>query len=419
MLVNFRCSNFRSIKDEVELSSISGNTQNHEERIKRVGDTGILKLILLFGANGSGKSNVFKAIRFSRDLIINHPDAISSSVQPYTLDKSYVQKPSMFEYEILIDKRFFRYGFEAVLFEGCKIVSEWFEEIMAEGEDRVIFTRDGNRCTCEGYDETDTVRDNTLYLRERINREHRSEKNKFTKNTEEIKMVIDWFTNKLAVVKPSDSLRWDFDFDDPEKVRALGEVISKFDVGVGKIGFFEHMAGDEELQAEQNMRTSTAGTKTMRGKNSVFKRYEDGYTEVLRFEHGNNDVDLRAYDESDGTNRLFDLAPILVNDDKNVTYVVDELDRCLHPDVVYGFIEWFLKKKYKHDVQLITTTHQTMLMDQDIIRRDEIWFVEKDAEGSSTLFSGDDFSVRSDLKLEKAYREGRFGGKPNVNMGDN
>lgn len=344
MLINFRCSNFRSIRDEVELSSLAGNTQNHEERIKRIGDVGILKLILLFGANGSGKSNVFKAIRFSRDLIINHPDTITSSVKPYILDKSYVQRQSMFEYEIHINDRFFRYGFKTILSEGYKIVSEWLEEIMVEGEDRIIFTRDGNRCICEGYDKSDTARDQILYLRERINRGCRSEKNEFTKNTDELKMVMDWFTDSLAVIKPSGSLRWDFDFDNPDKVKALGDVMSKFDLGVGKIGFFEHMTGDEELQAEQNIRASTVNNNTMRGKNIVFKREKDGYTVVLRFEHGKDGVDIRAHDESDGTSRLFDLAPILVNDDKDITYVVDELDRCLHPDVVYGFIEWFLKK---------------------------------------------------------------------------
>ena len=118
-------------------------------------------------------------------------------------------------------------------------------------------------------------------------------------------------------------------------------------------------------------------------------------------------------DESDGTARILDLAEILLSDEKNKTYIVDELDRCLHPQLTCKFIKEFLEKAKQegNNNQLIVTTHESRLLDFNILRRDEIWFVEK-KDNVSNLYSLEEFNVRFDKKIDKAYLEGRYGGVP-------
>ena len=116
-------------------------------------------------------------------------------------------------------------------------------------------------------------------------------------------------------------------------------------------------------------------------------------------------------EESDGTIRLLQLLEILlVNENK--TYVIDELDRCLHPMLTYRFMEIFLDLAKKRNVQLIFTTHESRLLNFELFRRDEVWFVNKDENGASEVYSLDEYNERFDKKLDKAYLEGRYGGVP-------
>ncbi len=92
------------------------------------------------------------------------------------------------------------------------------------------------------------------------------------------------------------------------------------------------------------------------------------------------------------------------------TFVLDELDRCLHPALTYKFVETFLQLAVKQDIQLIVTTHESCLMDFDLLRRDEIWFVDKKKNGESDIYSLEEYNARFDQKIDKAYLEGRYGG---------
>lgn len=108
---------------------------------------------------------------------------------------------------------------------------------------------------------------------------------------------------------------------------------------------------------------------------------------------------------------MLDLLEILLLGN-NKTYVVDELDRCLHPSLTYKFIETFLQKAANSNIQLIVTTHESRLMDFDLLRRDEIWFVNKKETGVTDIYSLEEYNERFDKKIDKAYLEGRYGGVP-------
>lgn len=109
-----------------------------------------------------------------------------------------------------------------------------------------------------------------------------------------------------------------------------------------------------------------------------------------------------------------DLLEILLSDEGK-TYVVDELDRCLHPSLTYKFIETYLKLAAKKNLQLIVTTHESRLLDFDLLRRDEIWFIDKRNTGESDIYSLEEYNTRFDQKIDKAYLEGRYGGVPVFN----
>ena len=134
---------------------------------------------------------------------------------------------------------------------------------------------------------------------------------------------------------------------------------------------------------------------------------------TLSLKHGNSVADFGFSEESDGTRRLFDLMDMLLKtDDDETVYVIDELERSLHPKLTYHFIELFKKLHEKKNVQLIFTTHEPTIMDQELFRRDEIWFVERSADNCSYLYSLDKYKERYDKKLSKAYLEGRYGAIP-------
>jgi hypothetical protein len=141
------------------------------------------------------------------------------------------------------------------------------------------------------------------------------------------------------------------------------------------------------------------------------------YLRTILAEHSKADlsgtVRLPFHEESDGTQRLTHLLPALFQlREQQKVYVIDEIDRSLHPLLSRKFIEFFLSACKGRGSQILITTHESNLMDLDILRRDEFWFSEKDKDGATTLYSLSDFKVRTDLKLDKGYLFGRFGAIP-------
>lgn len=110
--------------------------------------------------------------------------------------------------------------------------------------------------------------------------------------------------------------------------------------------------------------------------------------------------------------RLFDLVDLLLSDKEDTIYVVDELERSLHPKLTEHFLQLFIDAHKNDRIQLLFTTHEDSIMNQDLFRRDEIWFVERDSSGASSVYSLDRFKERYDKKLSKAYLEGRYGAIP-------
>ena len=138
---------------------------------------------------------------------------------------------------------------------------------------------------------------------------------------------------------------------------------------------------------------------------------ENVICKTIKFSHGKKNILFDLSEESDGTVRVLDLLEVLLSGEGK-TYVIDELDRCLHPSLTYKFVDTFLKLAEQKHIQLIVTTHESRLMDFDLLRRDEIWFVNKRKSGESDIYSLEEYNARFDQKIDKAYLEGRYGGVP-------
>ena len=174
------------------------------------------------------------------------------------------------------------------------------------------------------------------------------------------------------------------------------------------------IVSDLEKQVKKN-EDNTVSVMLRSGKEIViFKINDDDEIAVktIEFEHKNTSALFALSEESDGTRRLLDLIEVLLTSNNEKIYVIDEIDRCLHPQLTYKLIKEYLKVSETSQRQLIVTTHEAHLLDFDLLRRDEIWFVDKDAQGHSSLYSLEAYNERFDKKIDKAYLEGRYGGVP-------
>ena len=169
----------------------------------------------------------------------------------------------------------------------------------------------------------------------------------------------------------------------------------------------QHVKNRMEEQEEPSFRM------TMRSKETFFNIEVEGHSEpkvtTIRLHHNKSFYEFGFDEESDGTRRLFDLMDMLLNKREDVLYVVDELERSLHPKLTERFLQLFMQLHDEQRMQLLFTTHESSIMDQAIFRRDEIWFVERNAENASSIYSLDRFKERYDKVLSKAYLEGRYG----------
>jgi hypothetical protein len=333
---------------------------------------------------------------------------------------------SYFEFEFEIDSAFYSYGFE-VLLSKQKVVSEWLYELSEQN--RIIFQRTENVITHEFRDDNKTRMDiyaedmkgssGTLFLTEMSKKMRKDEKELsiFSK-------ISDWFRYRLRVLSSGRSPT----VPGGEDLKGTAELMASFGTGIMEIGYskaddnediFRKFSSElrEDLIRKKNRGLPSDKCAVIydqpRGRYRIsLSENNEIVVERMFFLHKDPNARFEMYEESDGTKRLYDLAAILLDPSDDVTYVVDELDLRLHPNLTYKFVERFFEKMREQKNQLIFTTHESSLMDFKLLRRDEIWFIEKNENDGSVLYSLEEFNERTDRKIDKAYLDGRYGGVP-------
>ncbi len=428
MLIGFKIRNFRSFKDLQHFSMIAGKVRNNENHIIEKNNHKILKFSGMFGANGSGKSNLILAMSLVQSLI-SHGISTLISNQYYRGIGCNPEEDSYFEYELALNNKLYSYGFEINIFKK-EIVSEWLID-MTKTKEKKIFERDlkKNNYHSEIIDNKHLSFSNCLEEMKKNNQDlflsEMTRRLVMSGNEddffEDIYNVFKFIMHDTIIIRPSTHKLFDIDYiKSKEKIlkilKALDINVVDYDTETSDIKNIKLKLSDNDynnlLHDIDVLSTRYKNIRcTLRIENDLYtiKKQNDNTYDVcsIKFLHKDNNNSFGAYEESDGTIRVLELIDILLTNDK--LFLIDELDSSLHPLLVSGLLKIFLKSKTTN--QLIITTHELKTLDFDLVRRDEIWFAEKNENGESKIFSLEEFKdiARFDRKIDKAYLEGRFG----------
>ena len=427
-----------------EFSMIAGKVRNKRNHIYDDGTLKLLKFAAIYGANASGKSNLVKAIGLMQTIVLKgFPEGHTEKY--CKIDPNNKKKPSYFELEIMINGKYYAYGFEVILSQS-KFISEWLVELHADNTEKELFVRDIERGTYEFGGELnerelrsklkvyaeDISNDNSALFLSIMNQ---NKKNLYVnyKSAAVLNDVYNWIRDCLSILYPNQPLSMYAYLSKAEHTDKICKLISAFGTGITDFKIvdvdIQQVLQKLPLFIQKNILSELEEQLvTIRQKGSVKKinmamRTRENFfiitindREVIKcstieFSHGEKGVLFSLNEESDGTVRILDLLEILIAGEGK-TYVIDELDCRLHPMLSYKFVETFFMLAEKKNIQLIVTTHEARLMDFGLLRRDEIWFINKDIDGESKIYSLDEYNERFDKKIDKAYMEGRYGGVP-------
>ena len=427
-----------------EFSMIAGRVRGKKEHIYDDGKLKLLKFAAIYGANASGKSNLVKAMDLMRGIVVSGlPDGHTEKY--CKVDPGNKNKPSYFEIEIMLGEKYYAYGFEVILSQS-RFISEWLVELNADNTEKELFTRNieeeiykfGGDLNKKGLKErlevyADDISDNDSVLFLTIMNQNK--KNVYSKYKAAMALndVYMWIRDSFAIIYPDQPLSMYEYLSKTEQTEEICKLISAFGTGITDFKIVnvdieqilrrlippvqkEVIRKIEEQQAILRQSKNVRSTNlAMRSRDNFFiitlNSNDSIECRTIEFTHGRKGALFALNEESDGTVRILDLLEILIAGEGK-TYVIDELDRCLHPMLSYKFVDTFFRLAENKNIQLIVTTHESRLMDFNLLRRDEIWFVDKKESGESDIYSLEEYNARFDQKIDKAYMDGRYGGVP-------
>lgn len=417
MLIEFNVTNYRSIRDTQTLAMTSSKYYKGLEETNCFdsnvsGLPNLLRTAVVYGPNAGGKSNLIKAMQFMQGFVLtshSHQEGQRINVAPFALSTETRMAPSEVEVFFVQDHVRYQYGFAAT---PIRITREWllaypegkaqrwFERTYNHKEDKENWYF-GSKFTGRKQLWQEATRKNALFLSTAIQL-----------NNEQLKPVFSWFQHTLAIIPPNAPINIKFTLDQCESdegkkrimefLQSADLTIAGIDVKKIKVPFSPTM-----LPAEIAQEVKEKITRDMQDKEMplIFFQHRDDRGEL---------VPISLSDESDGTQKLFAFSgPWLDVFAKGRILFVDEMDTSLHPLLVRFLIMNFHNTTVnKSNAQLIFATHDTSVLDADLFRRDQIWFVEKSKSNATTLFPLSDFSPRKGEALEKSYLKGRYGALP-------
>jgi abortive infection protein, putative len=417
MLLNFAVTNYRSIKDRQVLSLMAVDGLPHEESLQESkGGIRALPLALLFGANASGKSNILRAFRAMRRMVLGsvrlNPEDTLDEYDPFLLSEETKEEETVFEIEFLYNQgskeRHYRYGFS---FTSKAIEEEWLYRV-GKKANICLFSREKDdisigKSFSEGKDKGEALNKNRLFL------------SLVAQLKGELSIsIISWFRlcNFASALRSERYMPKTFELlksktEYAEKAKAF---LQNIDVSIQDLSIKEEIIEKENLPKElpkvlSDLLKETKGLRVQ----STHNRY-DSHGDLA----GEEVFELRQQ-ESEGTQKVAELLGLIFSTlEQGDLLVIDELDAKLHPLLTRAIIQLFTNPKMnKQGAQLIFTTHDTNQLNLDYVRRDEIWFTEKNQREETQLYAHiefDDFE-ESDLIADE-YVIGRYGAIPRIKI---
>lgn len=445
MFIGFSVSNFLSFKSPQTMSMMASKVARHKEHILNGNGKKILKTGLIYGANAGGKSNFIKAIDFSRDIILDGLEEVDLNRKYFRINKEGYRQPGVFEYRLITQsKKEYSYGI-AISYAAKEIISEWLVRIEKNGSETCIFNRDIDE-SGENFTFSEVTHKNEaekikweIFLdvfgknispamkKKSILSDVAERSNEKSGVLKEIMDVYEWFQS-IIILFPTSQYSGLNQLVEKEEVRKFFSGILKyFDTGIesveskqGEMNFDRIFEGIPKEHAEKlKIRISNDienDPVMFKVNNQVYslRKDEEGniITTKMMQNHGNPQELFEYSDESDGTQRLFDLIPLFYEHQNNRVIFIDEIDRSLHTNLTRRFLELFYSLTEKSDCQIIATTHDSNLLDLDLVRQDEIWFIKRLEDHSSKMYSLNRYKERYDKKIDKEYLLGRYDAIP-------
>lgn len=410
MLVEFSVKNFLSFKDKVTLSMEKGNGDENLDNIISNNNIDLLKTAAIYGANASGKSNILKALTCAI-LMVRNSNLIPvggkwNFIKPFLFDEVSKEKPSEFEFIFIVNNVKYRYFFSV---DNNKVYDEILDAYYSQKPTNIFtrtntnnyeFNNDKNKLETLSTNNTE----NKLFLATAT-----------TWNYEKTKDAYLWFASTIDTYNSFDNIA-DKDLMDysngEENLKEFAlKLLREADILIKDI-----TVDYEEKEIDSTMVDMLVPPLARAGEKVKVKNVNiELEHEVMDDSNKKHTYKLNFTEESSGTRVLFAFAPFLKRAfEKTKVILVDELERSMHPALVEFIVKLFNNKEInKANSQLIFTTHATNLLNLELLRRDQIWFTEKNPEnGVSDLYPLDSFSVRKDENIQKGYVNGRYGAIP-------
>lgn len=415
MLLKFKFKNYKSFKDEVCLDLTATKITEFSNRNFEVGNIKVLPIASIFGANASGKSNVMEAFRFMCEYVImslNYAGGqINPTIQsrmirpiPFLFDTESRNKGSKFEIYFVMNndeiEKIYQYGF---VFNNSMIEEEWlyYKSKTSRDDFKNIFYRSNKENDFSGL-EKDKIKNIEVSMQKETLILTLGAKLKETL----LSNIYNWFSGIFHI-----------DFGNVAESYTVSQIMAT-----------SRLMLDKKMQNEMAKYLSAfdSSIKGMNAKEIEIDPITKRKTVEVSFHHKMNDIDeiaqLPLHFESAGTQKMFVLFPYLNNIISNGQVIfIDELNSRLHPLLLRTIIQMFLNSDInKNHAQLVFTSHDIWQLKSDILRRDEIWFTEKDDNGVSNLYSLSDFisedgeKIRKDEDYQKNYILGKYGAIPNL-----
>lgn len=426
MLVEFSVKNYRSFKEKqtfsMKASPYDKDTVDKENpRPRQIDKLNLLPVSAIYGANSSGKSNLLNAMGTMQDIVmssvrINATDSLPTDT--FALDESFLEEPTEFEVIFLLNNKTYRYGF---VYTRKEIVKEWLYE-RARIKEQALFTREGTSFSIqkrfkEGEGKEGMTTANRLFLSLVAQL-----------NGDISKQVINWFQHFSNISGTFNNYFRDYSIklllNNDEKTKASKEFLKQMDLGFSELKPEEHPIDDNFFPAGLPQKIKEDFIK--RHPNEMMRSLKSAH----KFQHKDGNTSLKLFDsedmESEGTLKILDLSgPIIDTLVNGYTLVVDELDAKLHPFLTRKIISIFNSRRGNpNNAQLIFATHDTNLLNNEILRRDQIWFAEKSKPHEATVLKrlseiemsedGEFRKVRRDRIFEKDYFDKKYGALPEV-----
>ena len=402
MLIRFSFKNFKSFKDENVLDMEATSLKEHEYNLVKTDQVNLLKVAAIYGANASGKTNVLQAFDYMKKRILVSDDSKKNS--PIDEDNVYSyminNEPISLEVEILAkNNKIYKYGFDVL---KDSIVSEWLYEKRIN-KFYSVFEREKNNVTMKSNNKISglvNIDERTLFL---------NIYSKIDKDNEDFNNVYDWFVNAnyldLGNPRFEDFINTRISLkilSDEKYKKELLRFIKTFDSGI------------------EGIKTTPDSIEEVQNNNRVVK------VELIHRGENNKLKALPLELESNGTRKMFHLFDFFMDALRNgMVLFIDELDAKLHPLLTRYIINLFHNSETNiGNGQLIYSTHDTVNLNKETFRRDEIWFTEKNRDGVSEMYALSDYilddegnnksgkKVRNDATYNKDYLTGRYGAIP-------